>query len=106
MCHCFTPDPNPPFNGAGYPYATLDRAGRWTYSAFDAAGHATRVDMPNGDWVTKTYSGDLVTSLTDGASNTTTYAYDQHHRHLRRRRRHLPHQHHRHLRNNLIQYLM
>ena len=65
----------------GYPSLVRDRAGRWTTNSFDAAGHLVSVAFPNGDVVTKTYKGDLLSSLSDGgtrygARSTTHYYYD------------------------------
>ncbi|MCP4709273.1 MAG: hypothetical protein GY869_11660, partial [Planctomycetes bacterium] len=64
------------FNFAGYPEKVRDRKGRWTTNTFDAAGHLVRVDFPNGDFVKKTYKGDLVSNLIDGEGNETKFYYD------------------------------
>jgi len=63
------------YNAAGYPVRVYDRAGRETVSTYDAAGHVIRVDYPNGDWVKKEYTGNLVSKLMDAAGNTTEYFY-------------------------------
>jgi RHS repeat-associated protein len=63
------------YNTAGYPVRVRDRANRWTVNTYDAAGHLVHVLYPNGDWVKKEYSGNLVSKLMDAAGNTTEYFY-------------------------------
>ena len=63
------------YNAAGYPVRARDRMGREITNTWDAAGHLLRVDYPNGDWVKKEYSGNLVTRVIDARHNTTDYFY-------------------------------